>query len=252
MALRIPTSGLRKELWRARILGYYWKNYLLTGERELSMLATLVDPRRLAIDIGANAGVYTYHLARFARDVMTFEPNPEYVELIKAMGLKTRVEAVALSSKPGTAALRFPSIDGQENSGMASLDLNVPDSAISREIEVPLKRLDDYDLKDVGFIKIDVEGHEEAVLAGAVETIRRNKPALLVEIEERSNLGGLERISRNLAEAGYAGSFIDRGRQRPLAEFKVAEHQVWSHDVGRRKINRRKLHYVNNFIFRQA
>ena len=40
---------------------------------------------------------------------------------------------------------------------------------------------------NVGFIKIDVEGHEHAVLEGATKTIKRNMPNLLVEMEEKHN-----------------------------------------------------------------
>jgi FkbM family methyltransferase len=49
---------------------------------------------------------------------------------------------------------------------------DVDDSKVF-EIAVPTRRLDDYELDAVGFIKIDVEGHELAVLRGGTETIRR-------------------------------------------------------------------------------
>jgi len=248
--LDIPASALSKSLWRARIRLYYWKHYYWAGEGELMLLPQLVDRSRLAIDVGGNVGVYSYHLSRFAKSVVTFEPNPEYAEFLKAVGLTTRVETVALSSQPGEALLRFPSVDGKEYGGMASINAAaVPDAIVARQIPVPLRRLDDYDFKNVGFIKIDVEGHEEGVLAGAIETIRRDKPVILVEIEERSNPGGLDRISRTLSALGYAGSFLDRGRRRPLAEFDASVHQVWTSDVGRLGGNRRRLAYVNNFMF---
>ena len=48
-----------------------------------------------------------------------------------------------------------------------------------------MDRLDNVYRGRAGFIKIDVEGHEQAVLDGAVETIRRCKPRMLVEIDDR-------------------------------------------------------------------
>ena len=46
------------------------------------------------------------------------------------------------------------------------------------------KRLDEYDFHDISFIKIDVEGFELEVVEGARETLRRERPTLLVEIDE--------------------------------------------------------------------
>ena len=54
-----------------------------------------------------------------------------------------------------------------------------------QSIDVPVKRLDDLHLDQVGLIKIDVEGHELAVLRGAADTLTRNRPAVLAEAEER-------------------------------------------------------------------
>ena len=52
-------------------------------------------------------------------------------------------------------------------------------------IRVPLRTLDSYNLSNIGFIKIDVEGHELDVLRGAEVTLRRDQPNLLIEIENR-------------------------------------------------------------------
>lgn len=59
-------------------------------------------------------------------------------------------------------------------------------------------RLDDIIKDDVGFIKIDVEGHELAVLKGATSLINRCRPVLLVECEERHSPGGTERLFKFL------------------------------------------------------
>jgi FkbM family methyltransferase len=64
-------------------------------------------------------------------------------------------------------------------------------SSVTSE-RVSVRRLDDIDLGGgVGFLKIDVEGHEEAVLAGASRTLKQSMPAVLVEVEERHHTGAV-------------------------------------------------------------
>ena len=54
-----------------------------------------------------------------------------------------------------------------------------------RSFYVNVKKLDNLQFENpISFIKIDVEGHEMEVIEGAIETITKNKPILLVEIEE--------------------------------------------------------------------
>jgi hypothetical protein len=98
----------------------------------------------------------------------------------------------------------------------------------------------------VGFIKIDVEGHEEGVLNGARKTLERERPALLIEIEDRHNPGGLGRICALLT--GYEGYFFAQGRRRPLSDFDPEIHQR-PEDLDSAYEARRQSPYVNNFLF---
>lgn len=233
------------ERWRAR--RQFWKSLHETGEWELKELPLYVPKERLAIDVGGNIGIYTYHMRRLARAVITFEPNPLYAARLRSIGLGRRLEEVALSDRAGAAELRVPMWEGREDPGMASLETGaVPEAILARTVRVPLRRLDDYVLAPIGFIKIDVEGHEESVLAGALDTIRRDRPTLLIEIEQRHNPGGLDRIRRLLT--GYDGFFFANGQRRPLSEFDPAVHQK-DEDLDSACKARRSSPYVNNFLF---
>ena len=66
---------------------------------------------------------------------------------------------------------------------------------------MPVKRLDDQHLDNVGLIKIDVEGHELAVLHGAADTLTRNRPAVVVEAEERHHPNAVAEITELLTES---------------------------------------------------
>jgi FkbM family methyltransferase len=228
-----------------------WRHYRVTGEYELRELPRYVRRNALSVDVGGNIGVYTFHLGRLSRKVITFEPNPDYVAQIKALGVRNNeIEQVALAGQVGEAELRIPALADGEAPGMASLsETAVPDDSCLRTIHVRMARLDDYGLTPVGFIKIDVEGFEESVLSGAMETIRRERPNLLIEIEERHNPGGLERICQRMTAMGYQGFFFLDGRQRPIAELDLERHQDPANLRDATFHDRRALPYINNFLF---
>lgn len=174
----------------------------LTGypEPEVAHLSRLVSSRRIAVDIGANSGYYTCALAKLFRQVWCFEPNPGASRPIAAARLKNvRLENVALSSKSGRATLRVPVVAGQTLDGWGSLCPNTI-SQTSIELNVKTASLDSYELSEVDFIKIDVEGHEADVFEGALKTIARCKPVCLVE----TDCDGVNHIEQILRPMGYS------------------------------------------------
>jgi FkbM family methyltransferase len=228
----------------------YLRQYALWGEWELRELSNLAPKPGLAIDVGANMGWYSYALKRIGLEVVSFEPDRTYQKRLRALlGRRARIETVALSNEQGTGVMRVPVVSGKYGGALGSLSNRaVPDGTLSTSYEVELRTLDSYGFENVSFVKIDVEGHEEAVLAGARNTLKRSKPMLLVEIEERHNPGGLERIAGSLASLGYSGSFFYGRRRRPLSEFVADRHHLVD-NIGNDETNRRGLTYVNNFVF---
>jgi FkbM family methyltransferase len=226
---------------------YMWRllrKYAKRGEPEFKLLPQLVDPNKIAIDIGANKGVYTHMLATLCREVHSFEPHPKMYGLLKrALPQNATAHHVAIADTNGTADLVIPSYNkaGYTNQG-ASLDTSKRDAPFGfATYQVPTRTLDSYNFKNVGFIKIDVEGFEAAVARGLLETVRRERPTLMIEIEEWHRKRPIEECLREMDILGADVFFARDGALRPISEFDPeTDHRT----------RRGKPGYVQNFIFK--
>ena len=225
--------------WR---IGYF--------DLELRLLRYLCDRTKVSIDIGASIGSYTVHLLNHSRKCYAFEPRSDSAaylvdRLAARSNPRLRVEAVALSDHTGDAQLRVL----VNEPGRSSIEKGNPveQLGVVKVVNVPARRLDDYGaIEPVGCIKIDVEGHEDAVLRGARRILVRDHPTLLIEIEERHKRHSVSTVSNFLQELGYQGFFFRRDRLNPIESFRVEEHQDVSNIVN--NINKEDK-YVNNFLF---
>jgi len=233
-------------LWRE---ARYFEKY---GERELRLVRHLCHRERDAIDVGAHEGSYVHFMKRHARRVYAFEPIPS---LAKALAWKFAprvvVRNIALSRESGTAILRIPLIDGGALTGLASLNGATDGTTAVTEIAVQTRPLDDVFAGDAGFIKVDVEGHEEAVLDGAARTITRCRPRLLIEIEEGRMPGAPVRIRAFLRRFNYRGYFVCGRTLAAIETFDPATMQRPADIAGfRAGVPRQSFdRYCNNFLF---
>lgn len=161
----------------------------LSGGFQVSQLKNFGPNRGVAIDAGANMGVYSYALSRLYQSVEAFEVNPEMVEeLRRGVAANVRVHQIGLSDKIGQTTMYLPISHGQRLHGWASLEKSSCDVGETHiEVEVSIATLDSFNLLDVGFIKVDVEGHELSLLRGAVATIEHCRPDVFIEVGD-SNL----------------------------------------------------------------
>ena len=214
-------------------------------EPELDLLALLIGPGERALDVGANYGTYALTLARLGAQVELFEPNPAIARALTAWASHQRgvtVHGVALSDRVGSADLLIPAdTSGTEHDSSASIAPGF--TATGRRVTVPTMPLDSLDPGPVALIKIDVEGHEAAVLAGACQTIARHRPALIVEIEQRHIARPIGEALSEIEAMGYRGCFLCDGALLPLDQFDPAEHQ------GEARFSGQSGTYCNNFIF---
>ena len=212
-------------------------------EPEIDIIEKIAGQRRRCIDIGANVGLYTYRFAQLFRHVESFEPIPLCAKIISSSKLRNvTVHNTALSNQHGQATLNIPATGGPEATSFASLSNQF---AEADTLTVDLQTLDSFEFSEVDLIKIDVEGHELEVLQGGLETLKRQSPTLLIEIEQRHHpASGIEEIFDFILALGYRGRFLQHGRMTDLSEFNLAKHQSSS--------DPRSLEYINNFIFQPA
>ena len=187
----------------------------IDGEPELRLLAQLCSPETWSVDIGANNGVYSWHMARLSAGVVAFEPQRDHADLLaRAFGTRVRVERVALSDASGSAVLRVPTERHQDGRATIEAQNTLADHEV-RSHEVPCRCLDSYGLPPVGLIKIDVEGHELAVLRGAKAILARDRPHLLVEAEDRHRPHAFRTLCAHLDTFGYHPMNFRAGQLSP-------------------------------------
>jgi FkbM family methyltransferase len=217
-----------------------------TYEPEYYLLDHLVDPARAAIDIGANEGIYAGRMAQLCARVHCFEPIPWFaVALRKKLPPSVVVHECALSNRTGSGELRIPYNNDVEMHGTATLETEnpLPGSTHVKPVPCRLERLDDVIAEPVGFMKIDVEGHELAILEGAERILRAHRPVLLVESETRHNRAAPQSIFDFLTGLGYVGFFQKQHRLHGISAFDPAT------DQRPENIRSEANAYVNNFIF---
>jgi FkbM family methyltransferase len=141
------------------------------------------ERRHVAVDIGANNGVTTSIMAGLFAKVHAFEANPRLAGVLKSSApANVEVHGMAVSSQAGAAVLSVPVSAGVTLEGWGSMEAPLlAQFEQLNQIRVETRTLDSFGLSEVDLLKIDVEGHEMAVLAGASETIRRCLPWLIIE-----------------------------------------------------------------------
>jgi len=167
---------------------------------EISFVNNILKDGDVFIDIGSNIGLFSLiasNLVGRNGKVISFEPSPktfkrleENIELNELQNVK--LNNIGLSDKKGTLKLHV-SENGHDAWDTFASDLN--NIKYQNSIEVNINTLDN-EIENIGvnnikLIKIDVEGWEKFVLLGAIETIKKFSPILLIEFtaENTENAG---------------------------------------------------------------
>jgi FkbM family methyltransferase len=202
------------DIWRGRFT-----------EPEIDLVPIAVQPGDTTLDIGANYGVYAYHLARAVGKtgrVFAFEPVPFTYNTLRLIARLLRFRSVELvakgcSDRAGAVTFTVPVQDsGAPSAGQAHLGTRNDERAgkerhvrwpKQKEVSCEVVVLDAYlpPVADLSFIKCDIEGAELLAFRGAERTLDRHLPTVLCEI----NPWFLEGFGITLDE--LTGFFLGKG-----------------------------------------
>jgi FkbM family methyltransferase len=233
-----PNAGYRLDVDRSMPL-YYW----LRESHDEDLVRELqgrVGRGMAVMDVGANIGFNTMMFARWvgpSGQVISFEPDPVNMRRLRRhceLNELNHVELFPLALSDREGQIHFAAIGRGESRVVTS------DAVTSETVVVKAVRMDDIALSlgltRLDAIKIDVEDHEVAVLRGAVETLRRFKPFVLIEVHSVESLIG---CGDELRKLGYTVAPIDSpelyGRLLALKPESVEEQDRAAFDRGQIK-----------------
>ena len=205
------------------------------GEPDLAVVRHLVGAGSHVIDVGANFGLYTKFLSELVEPegrVYSIEPIPLTYEILTSNLKRLKLRNVepfnyAISDDIGDVRMEIPEYaSGGENFYEARI-VPASKSTLVRTVNIESRPLDALfgHLRNIDFIKCDVEGHELACLRGAASILRRVKPAWLIEIsgspdQDSSTANELFKL---MADCGYTPMWFDGRnlRQRERGERSI-------------------------------
>ena len=219
-----PCKFYGKDMFIGRSLYAYGE----WGGEEASVIASLAaSGGGLSLDVGANIGFMSMAMLDAGCRVVAFEPQPALDNLLldncTRDGWDFLSFPIALSDFAGKSTM--PRIRYGEKGNYGGLALGQRSELGT--ITVDCNMLDNIVLAErIGFIKIDVEGHETAVLRGARQTILRNRPIMYIEDDRPEKSLALQELIKGM---DYT---IERHYPRLFRENNFAGNPVniWGQD----------------------
>jgi FkbM family methyltransferase len=167
---------------RRRFLPAHIRADIRDTELLVALMEDVLEPGSDCLDVGAHAGSVLAEMVRIAPEGrhVAWEPLPEFAARLREAHPGVEVREAALSDRAGERA--FARVVGDPGwSGFVARP--TPAGGGVETLTVRTERLDDAlpDAVRPAFVKIDVEGAEEHVLRGALETLRRHRPLIAFE-----------------------------------------------------------------------
>jgi FkbM family methyltransferase len=214
---RVPGTPYRVRFPAAQYLGWISPGGMKREQGIAQRFRDHIHPGDTVIDVGANVGIYTMLAAELvgpSGHVDAFEPDPQsmcyLLTNVSRSGLTERVTLWNLAASDRTTNTQLYLDLKTARTTSLHADAPSPDAQKREPLVVATAALDDLITKPPQFVKIDVEGAELAVLAGAARLLRDHHPVLLLEVSK----GNLPSATSLLVPLGY--SLVDAESGGPL------------------------------------
>jgi FkbM family methyltransferase len=187
-------------------------------EPELVWIKEYLPKSAVILDIGANVGTFLYQLEKKLNHehIYAFEPNKKLYRRLKRLFPTMRVLPLALSDENTTAEFKVPIINGKMIASRGTLNTSYKEKGEEKSYTEKVKviKLDDWaaieHFNKLDFIKIDVEGNEMKTLRGAKQIIKKFKPTLMVEMEQRHHDTPIWSEIFEVETWGYNAKYLNR------------------------------------------
>lgn len=225
-------------------------NRVSAVEPELLCISDLIKRGKAVVDVGSNQGAYLHVLERSGKfsPIIGIEPNLKLSKRLKRLFPRCIIFNVGLSDASETKKLKIPIIDGKPMASRGTFetftDIGETDSIHAEVLSSTLDNLvKENAIQDIGFLKIDVEGHELNVIQGGSLVIQHDQPIMLIEVAQRHHQEPIENIFRQILSYGYRGYFLN------LPGLCFVELQNFSIDKHQQISQFKTPKYHNNFLF---
>lgn len=211
-------------------IGQHIFAYGLYEKYELETLFEFLEPLTdelsisTAFDIGSNIGNHSIYFSRKFKAVHAFEPNPSTYEILRLNSFYSKnifPHNIAVGERAGTLEL----FEDTYNNGASYIKEEIENGDHEKTITINAKSLDeiDIDYSNLGLVKIDVEGFEEKVIRGALTTIQKYHPIVVLEQRKDEFVNEKTESMKLLEKYSYKFCWYERGSDRSSAFLKLTE-----------------------------
>lgn len=171
-------------------------------------LASIPMQKRTCLQAGACLGVFPEFLATQFQAVYAFEPDPSLFRKAVIYAKQTNVVWFngALGARKGMVRTECKRRDGSNRPSHAGLTHVISDNEFGI---IPIIRIDDLALPNLDLLCLDIEGSEHDALTGALQTIERCRPVIIIEVNKQAQHSGLteEQLRQFVIKLGYKFKF---------------------------------------------
>lgn len=241
-----------KNKYLKQYINLSWKNYDENKvELEMLLFPYFLNNDSVFFDIGSNIGSFVLIANKTIKQeqIYAFEPIPMLNNRLKTLFPKANIKNIALSNVKTKTQFKIPKINHTQFLTRGTLNTNfieINESGFDI-LDVQTNTLDNFCLEEaiskIDVIKIDVEGHEYEVIKGALESFKKYKPSLIIEIEQRHHTDDIAIIIDEIKKLDYCCFYFDRN------SFSLVELTVDAKSLQQKEDFEKSRKYVHNFIF---